>query len=172
MSGSNDKGATNWYAIYTKPSHEDLVARHLQLAEFSVLNPSVRKRRFYRGRLTTVKEKLFPCYIFARFDPERDYRMIKYTRGVRYVIGSSSGIPYAVDTSIIESIISRMKDGLIDLSVNELKPGDPVVIADGPMNGFEGVFLCQRPKDRVLILLREVSCRMEIEKQALITPGR
>lgn len=167
MSTSDIHEPTNWYVIYTKPSQEDLVAKYLQTASFDVLNPAIRKKRFYKGRLKMVVEKLFPCYVFARFDPERDYRLIKYTRGVRYVIGSRSGTPYMVDKTIIDSIHARMKDGFIDLSAKELKPGDRLIITDGPMTGFEGVFLCERPRDRVLILLREVSCRLEIEKQSV-----
>ncbi len=156
-----------WYVIYTKPAQEDTVTKRLQLANFEVLNPSVRRRRFYRGRLTQVEEKLFPCYIFSRFDPERDYRLIKYTRGVRYIVGSKDGVPYRVDDTIIGSILSRMTDGFIDLSPKDLKRGDRVVISDGAMAGFEGVFLCERPRDRVLILLKALSCKLEIERTSL-----
>ncbi|NOZ24615.1 MAG: hypothetical protein GXO94_00760 [Nitrospirae bacterium] len=172
MRAPDSQETANWYVIYTKPAQEDLVAKYLQIAKFDVLNPAVRKRRFYKGRLRMIVEKLFPCYVFAKFDPERDYRLIKYTRGVRYVIGSRSGTPYTVDKSIIDSILSRMKDGFIDLSAKELKPGDRLIITDGPMSGFEGVFLCERPKDRVLILLREISCRLEIEKQSVSLAAR
>ncbi|HEB76419.1 MAG TPA: hypothetical protein ENJ04_08730 [Nitrospirae bacterium] len=172
MRPSDTHEAARWYVVYTKPAQEDIVEKHLHTANIEVLNPAVRKKRFYKGRLRMIVEKLFPCYVFARFDPERDYRLIKYTRGVRYVIGSRSGTPYTVDESIIESILSRMKDGFIDLSAKELKPGDRLVITDGPMSGFEGVFLCERPKDRVLILLREISCRLEIEKQAVSLTSR
>ena len=158
---------TAWHVIYTKPSQEDSVSKRLQMANFNILNPSIRRKRFYKGRLSLIEEKLFPSYIFAEFDPETDYRLIKYTRGVRYVIGSKEGIPYRVDESIIDSLLSKMKDGFIDLSVKELRPGDRITITDGAMTGFEGIFLCERPRDRILILLREISCRLELERHAV-----
>lgn len=65
-----------------------------------------------------------------------------------------------------------MKNGFIDISAKELNPGDSLIITDGPITGLEGIFLCERPRDRITLLLREIFCRLEIERQsvALATP--
>lgn len=104
MKGFNNYENMVWYVIYTEPSIEDLVAKRLQIAGFDILNPSITRRRFYKERLIATEEKLFPCYIFAKFDLERDYRLSSTPRGVRYVVESRGGIPYKVDETIIDYI--------------------------------------------------------------------
>jgi transcriptional antiterminator RfaH len=157
-----------WYCVYTKPRQSDLVCRRLeQLPDIEVLNPKLKRRRFIRGRWIETVEDFFPCYIFLRLDINRYYRTVKYTRGVRRFVGDSSGIPYVVDLSIIESIKERMVEGFVEIGPSELRPGDRVVIREGPLSGFEGIFLKElKPKERVLILLNTIQykAKVEIEK--------
>ena len=87
-----------WYWIYTKPGLEEFVTIQFnQQTGIEVFNPKIRRKRYLRGRMTVAEEKLFPCYLFARFDLSRYYRMVKYTRGVRSLVGDRGGNPYSVD---------------------------------------------------------------------------
>jgi transcriptional antiterminator RfaH len=71
-----------WYAIYTKPGKEDIVAFRLQGIGLEVLNPKLKIRKYKRNKLVDVTEPLFPCYLFANFDKEKFTHLITYTRGV------------------------------------------------------------------------------------------
>ena len=75
----------NWYAIYTKPKQEDEVAVRLQVRGIEVLNPKSRLKKYRGGRLTEVIEPFFPCYVFARFERNTCLRLVKYTKGVKYM---------------------------------------------------------------------------------------
>jgi transcription antitermination factor NusG len=141
-----------------------------QLPDIEILNPKLKRKRFIRGRWIETVEDFFPCYIFLRLDINRYYRTVKYTRGVRKFVGDSSGIPYVVDMSIIESIKERMREGFVEILSTELRPGDRVIIRDGPLSGFEGIFLKElKPKERVLILLNAIQykARVEIDRSLL-----
>ncbi len=155
----------NWYAIYTKQGKEKAVIQMLsRVSEIETFNPLVRVKKFVRKRLTTVEEELFSSYIFARCDMKKYYRTIKYTRGVRRLLGDSRGFPYIVDEEIIESIKERITDGFVRLDPPDLRKGDKVHITEGPFKGLTGIFLSEtKPEERVTILLSTITYQAKVE---------
>lgn len=154
----------NWYLVYTKPKNEDIVSRKFIEAGFEVLNPKLKERKVYRRKLQDITSPLFPCYLFVRFDAMKDYRLIKYTRGVRSIVGLS-GNPTIVPEEIISSILSRMTDGIILLEPQEFKPGDKVIIKAGPFEGLNAIFEREmKGTDRVGILLGSINARTTLDR--------
>ena len=161
----------NWYAIYTKPKREEMVAGSLSQAGIEVYNPKLKARKYMRGQYRDVVEPLFPSYIFARFDPEYSLWMIRYTRGVKKVV-SSTNTPWPVAGEMIDLIRSREDDnGIITLNYDTYKKGDTVKIANGPFTGLTGIF--ERPmkgNERVVLLLNAVTyqARVVVERASLM----
>lgn len=159
----------NWYAIYTKPKQEDRVAENLSRASLAVFNPHLGRKKLIRGKYEQVIRPFFPCYVFAQFDPVRHYHMIKYTRGVRGLVGSA-GVPWPVSDDIIGIIRDRMTDEGLIVIRPDIKVGDRVEIAEGPLQGFVGIFEKEmQDRDRVVILLNtiEYQATVEIEREFL-----
>ncbi len=159
------KDIRNWYCIYTKAGKEDAVSKSLrERLDLKVFNPKIKRKKFVRGRFVEALEELFPCYIFSRFELGRYFHTIKYTRGIRRIVGDSFGNPYVVDDAIIEAIESRMVGGFVSLRPQRFAPGEKVVIQEGPLRGLEGIFLEEiKPKERVLILLNAIRCQAKVE---------
>ncbi len=154
----------NWYLIYTKARAEDLVSMKLLDAGLDVMNPKIKQRRYVRRKLTDTISPLFPCYVFVRFDLEYDYRKVRYTRGVRRVVGTGE-MPDVVPDAIVESIRQKMKDGPVEIKPSEFEPGDEVYIKGGPMEGFAAVFEREiKGSERVSILLRAVNVRVVTDR--------
>jgi len=152
----------NWYAVFTKPRSEDNVANLLSLAGIETLSPKIAQKKFFGMRIAETVEALFPCYIFAQLDPYCGFRMVKYTRGVRYIVGGHDPAP--VSDEIIETIRMRMAGGVIRIEPEPLRVGDEVVINAGPLKGFYGIFArYTRASERALILLKTINSRLEIE---------
>lgn len=154
----------NWYLVYTKPKNEDIVSQKFVDAGFQVLNPKLKERKVYRRKLQDIISPLFPCYIFVRFDGSDDYRLVKYTRGVKSIIGTT-GEPSIVPEEIINSILTRMADGVVLLEPKEFKPGDKVIIKAGPFEGFNAIFEREmKGTDRVGILLGSINARTTLDR--------
>ena len=97
----------NWYCIYTKAKQEDIVTfKLLKHDGIEIFNPKLKLKKFVRGNLKEVIEELFPCYIFSRFDPFQHYQMIKYTRGVKRIVGNKEGYPFIIDEGLLEGLRS------------------------------------------------------------------
>ena len=156
----------NWYVIYTKPKCEDSTAFHLRNAGMETLSPKIKTRKFIRGKYIPALEPLFPGYIFACFDCEKHGHMIKYTRGVKFIVGKQK--PMIVPQEIIEMILGRLQNDIIVSVPENLEKGDKVLIKEGPFANFYGIFVRNIPgRERAMILLETLQCKLEIEHISL-----
>jgi transcriptional antiterminator RfaH len=153
----------NWYAIYTKPKCEDSTALHLRNAGIKVLNPKIRIKKYLRGKYLQAVEPLFKNYIFAEFDNTTHNQMIRFTRGVKYIVGKEN--PVAVPKEIIEAINAHMgEDSIITPARESFSRGDRVLVKEGPFANFYGIFERELPgRERIVILLEALGSRLEIE---------
>ena len=118
-------------------------------------NRQVHVRRW--GKLVPSIAPLFPCYLFALMGISSDYSRLKYTTGVRGIV-SGGNEPLVVPSSIIDQLKFRCGQGPIELPVRRLLKGQPVVIAEGSLKGFEAIFeQYLSGSQRVALLLSSVS---------------
>jgi transcription antitermination factor NusG len=153
----------NWYVVNTKPKKEFHLEKILRQGGIRCYAPKYKEGGFVKS--------FFPGYQFVFFDYPDQYKLIKYTRGVKTIVGNDRG-PIPLDEAFIVEIRSREVDGFIELQKYGVKPdlGDEIEVATGPFKGLRGVFkkgLSDR--DRVLILLNCVSYQgqLVIEKSKL-----
>ncbi len=157
-----------WYAIYTKPKKEYSISRLLSNAGIEVFLPQLRVRRLLRGKRKELIEPLFPCYIFALFKYPEQYRLVRYTRGVRNIVGVRNR-PIPVDASIISMIEERLVDGVAEIRPPEFKKGDRVEVTDGPFQGLMGIFEKEIPgRERALIFLDTImQAKVEVDRETI-----
>ena len=141
----------SWFVVNTKPKKEFHLEKILREAGILCYLPKTREEK-------TVKP-FFPGYEFVFFDYPEQFKLIKYTRGVKSIVGNDLG-PIALDASFITEIRSREVDGLIELQKYGMEPelGDEIEVAAGPFKGLRGVFKKGLSEhQRVLIFLNCVS---------------
>lgn len=158
-----------WYAVYTKPKREDAVAGSLENAGLEVFNPRLRRKKYMNGIYRDAINPLFPCYIFVKFEPLTTAWMIKYTRGVKKIVGGD--MPWPVPREIFDLIRVQEEDGVITIKPPELKYGDSVAINDGPLAGLKGIFEKElNGQERVVLLLNaiEYQARAVVDKAFLV----
>ncbi|HYO62474.1 MAG TPA: transcription termination/antitermination NusG family protein [Pyrinomonadaceae bacterium] len=164
MSRAHISDTPLWYAIHTKPMQEERAGSNLRAWSVETFTPKIKVRRYnqFTGKISLVTKPLFPRYIFARFSAAALLHKVCFTRGVQSVVGFGAG-PDPVSDEIIEVIKQREdKDGLVQL-YDDLNRGDKVVISDGPLKDFVGVFDGHaKDRDRVSILLTTVSYQNRI----------
>src|ERR1051325_357506 len=165
---NNEKEASSgpcWYVIHTNPRQEDRTSNNLQAINIETFTPRLKEQRVnqFTGASTDVIKPLFPRYIFARFEMEKMFYKVRYTRGV-YNLISFGDFPTTVDDEIISHIRQRTADdGFV--RINEtLMPGDTVEVTEGPLKKLTGIFKRQMSdSERVMILLDLVSYQAHIE---------
>jgi transcriptional antiterminator RfaH len=127
--------------------------------------PKVQARaRERQGRMVSF----FPCYVFAQLDLQRqDLTSVNWTPGLRRVV-SFGGVPATVGDAFIDFIAERLEEINRQGWPSPFKPGDRVVITEGPFKDMIGIFA--RPSSaakRVQILLdvlgRQTRCEVDQE---------
>jgi transcription elongation factor/antiterminator RfaH len=158
-----------WYAVHTKPRQEDIAEASLHELGLQTFSPRLKERKIVRGVRQDVVKPLFPGYIFTKFRCDQWLRAVKYARGVRRVVGAGD-VPTPVDEEIVHIIHSRMKGGYVMIEPPPLRPGDAVVVEEGPLRGFVGIFERQmKGSERVVVLLNTIKfqARVILEREEL-----
>ena len=164
----------NWYAVHAKPRQESVALLSLQRENVETFFPRLQQKRTIRRVRKWVTGPLFPGYFFARFDADRDSRLVRFANGVINIV-SFGGQPAVVDSSIIEGIRSHCKPSTtlpdtVIIQPSGLQPGDQVEIQTGPFRGFQGVFEREMSdQERVVILLEVLAktTRVQISREQL-----
>lgn len=97
---------------------------------------------------------MFPRYLFILLDTVTDnWSPIRSTIGVSNIV--RFGIdPARVPDELVHTIQQRDDPtGVQDVPLHEFRPGQPVRIEEGPLTGYEGIFLAASGRERVLVLL-------------------
>lgn len=156
-------GMKRWFVVNTKPRNEERAANNLVQGGIEVLAPKLRLRKFKEGKFVYVVEAMFPGYIFVKFHPIDDYRLVKYARGVKTIVNFGGRI-VPLQEDLIHFIQARLENGVASIQKRRLEKGEKVIIKDGPFKGLSGIFEQELDgRERVAILLEGVSYSAKIE---------
>lgn len=119
--------------------------------------------RARNGKIEQVIRPLFPGYFFVAFDLERDYNLVRWSRGVKKIL-SFGGYPTPVSEAVVEMIRKRTgQDGIVRRT-GQFEPNDRIRIKWGPLKEFSGIFERWLPgRERVKILLNLIGYQPAIE---------
>ena len=159
-----------WYLIYSKPRQERIAQMHLERQGYETYLPMIRTPRRRLGKRIIRIEPMFPRYLFIRLDKVSDnWAPIRSTIGVANLVRFSVE-PAPVPDDLITALKQRDDHlGIQDLPLNEFAPGQAVRIEEGPLVGYEGIYLAKTSGQRVMVLLDVVgkSTRTQIEVSRL-----
>jgi transcriptional antiterminator RfaH len=165
MSDAAIEDTARWYVVHTHLKQEDRASGNLRVLGVPIFYPRIRERRHnqFSNAPAYVTKPLFPRYIFAQFRIDDLYHKVRFTRGIYTVVSFGEG-PVPIDEDVIALIQSNMKeDGFVRIG-NEISPGDKVIVKEGPLKNFAGVFEREmKDTDRIRILLETVSYQAHIE---------
>jgi len=128
-----------WHVIHGRPKCEHLAAAVMaELPEVETYCPRIRyQKSTRRGRVWFV-EALFPGYFFARFAPAKSARAVRHSQNVIRIV-EFGGMMSPVPDSVIMGIRAEMEGREVREIHLEVRPGDEVEVAEGPMRGIKGI---------------------------------
>ncbi|RTR35974.1 transcription/translation regulatory transformer protein RfaH [Shewanella canadensis] len=158
-----------WYLLYCKPRGEARAQQNLALQQIDTYLPVIATKAVKAGRSSVRTAPLFPCYLFAYFDPQvTSVSRIHSTRGVSRIVGCKE-LMTSIDDEIINAIKLRERELVAELSesadveLNQLKPavepefteGDKVTFTEGPFVDLDGIF-AEKSGDKRCHILFEI----------------
>lgn len=127
-----------WYLVRTKAGQEHRARAQLRDVAHDVVLPLIKIRVRRWGRLVESTVPLFPTYLIAQVDLQREW-YVRYTRGVRGLVRFGADVA-VVPEWVVRELMERCECGPLELPRRALSAGGRVTVIDGPFRDFEGIF--------------------------------
>ena len=121
----------DWYAIWTRSRHEQVVREQLEQKGIEAFLPTIPKWSRWKDRKKKIDWPLFPGYCFARFDARERLAVLKgHTSGI-------SGLALAIPVAALFTIMTKVGlYAMIRVSVSVFPAADPVFAVLGVIAGL------------------------------------
>jgi transcriptional antiterminator NusG len=139
-----------WFAIWTRSRHEQVVREQLERKLFDAFLPTVPKWSRWKDRKKKIDWPLFPGYCFARFDPANTLAILKCAGVVNIV--SFEGKPAPIPEYELENIRVLVRSDLQYDPCPMIREGTMVEVVHGPLRGVIGRLLRKDAKRASLVL--------------------
>jgi transcriptional antiterminator RfaH len=148
----------HWYAINSHTNKEDILTHHLETMGYEVYFPQMRVKPVNPRARKIVP--YFPGYLFVRADIQQTglsvFQWMPHAKGL-VVFGEE---PSIVSENLIQTLQTKLEllNTENEKQKSPYKPGDLLMIDQGPFKGYEAIFNEQiSGKDRVRVLLKMLS---------------
>jgi transcriptional antiterminator RfaH len=143
-----------WHLVHTKPRQEARAEENLARQGYAVYLPRALVTQRRRGKPQRQVEPLFPRYLFIRLEPGVDnWAPLRSTLGVSAVVRFGADAAIVPDALVAALQAREDSAGLCDLRQAPPEAGDRVLVVEGELAGFEGIFVTTDGDARATILL-------------------
>jgi transcription antitermination factor NusG len=139
-----------WYAVWTRSRHEQVVREQLESKQISAFLPTVTRWSRWKDRKKKIDWPLFPGYCFARFNPEDALPVLTCTGVVNIV--SFEGKPAPIPDQELDSIRLLIGSDLQFDPCPMIREGMLVEVVHGPLRGVIGRLLRKEESKARLVL--------------------
>jgi len=161
--------ARKWYPVYTHPRAEKKAYSALVDKGVDAYLPLHRQLKQWSDRKKWVEEPLLKSYLFVHI-AEGEQAEVLMTRGIARFIYFSGRVSSMPAKQITE--LKLLMASSVDLEVTEenLQPGEPIKIKAGPLKGLTGEMISYRSQKQLLLRLENLGCSIVVNVAAsLIT---
>lgn len=153
----------NWYVVYTKPKWEKKVAERLNEIGVVTFCPLITKISQWSDRKKKISVPLFNSYIFVQIDEKKRNQVFEVVGALRYLFWL--GKPAVVKDSEIETIKNWLSvPDTYDVSVDQWKKGDKIVLESGPFLSQSAV-IQEVKKNHYILILESLGCILKVNKK-------
>lgn len=150
----------HWYVIRTKPRSEELAQSYLNCHGVTTFLPWMQSFTHRSGK---DLNPLFPGYLFARFDVQESYPLVRWGKGVNTILGYGR-CPTPLADDVIDIIKSKTDGENIVKIAYQLNKYDCVRIRSGPLKDLLGIFdRWVSDSGRVRILLNLIGYQASVD---------
>ena len=133
LAGGGESTAADWFAIWTRSRHEQVVREQLERKQVENFLPTITRWSRWKDRRKKIAWPLFPGYCFARFDIERSLNILQCTGVVNIV--SFDGAPAPIPAHQIDSLRRVVEVDLLYDPCPFIQEGMQVEMVHGPLRG-------------------------------------
>lgn len=148
-----------WYLLYCKRGEQLRAKMHLENQGVECFYPEIEVEKIRRGKRQTVREPLFPSYMFVRFDFNvgPSFTTVRSTRGVSDFIRFGSE-PKELQGDLIYDLKQLESSAKSETPSVELpKPGQEIEVKGGQFCGLKAIYQEPDGETRSIMLVKMIS---------------
>jgi transcription antitermination factor NusG len=154
---------SRWYAAYTLPRHEKLVAQQLSQKSVESYLPLYEAIHRWKDRRARVDMPLFPGYVFVQIPICERLKVLEIASVLRIVSfnGQAAPLPDGEIEALRNALIHRKAEPFPYLAV-----GKRVRVITGSLEGLEGVVVRRKGNLRIVVSLHFIMQSVALEIDA------
>ena len=157
MAVNVDAGMLSWYPVYTNPRAEKKAYTALISKGIEAYLPLQKRLKQWSDRKKWVEEPLIKSYIFVRIASYAQAEVLM-TKGISRFIYFSGSITSMPDKQIEELKLLMASPYELEITEENLSPGEKIKIKAGPLKGLTGEMIAYRSQKQLLLRLESLGC--------------
>jgi transcriptional antiterminator RfaH len=158
-------GTLKWYPVYTHAKAEKKAAQSLAGKGIETYLPLRRQLKQWSDRKKWVDEPFIKSYLFVRIT-EYDQAEVLMTKGVARFIYFGGKITPMPDRQIGDLKLLMASPLELEITEENLLPGEKIVIKAGPLKGMTGEVISYRSQKQLALRLESLGCSIIIHVAA------
>lgn len=154
-----------WYPVYTNPRAEKKAYQALINKGIEAYLPLHRQLKQWSDRKRWVEEPFIKSYVFVNIT-EHEQANILMTKGISrflYFMGKPASMP---NRQITELKLLMASPYELEITEEELQPGEKIILKAGPLKGMTGEVVSQRSQKQLILRLESIGCSIIVHVAA------
>ena len=155
MASSSNANTYKWYPVYTQPRAEKKACDALVNKGLEAYLPLHRQLKQWSDRRKWVEEPFIKSYLFVRIK-EHEQTEVLMTKGISRFIYFSGKIASMPDRQVAELKLLMASPYELEITEENLQPGEKIVIKAGPLKGLSGEIISYRSQKQLALRLENL----------------
>jgi transcriptional antiterminator RfaH len=144
-----------WYPVYTHPRAEKKACLALINKGIETYLPLQRQLKQWSDRKKWVEEPFIKSYLFVHIN-QRDQTEVLMTKGIARFIYFSGRVASMPDRQIRELKLLMASPFDLEITEEDLQPGEKIIIKAGPLKGLTGEIISYRSQKQLVLRLENI----------------
>ncbi len=155
MSIKASAGAYKWYPVYTHPRAEKKACQALINKGIEAYLPLHKQLKQWSDRKKWVEEPFIKSYLFVHIK-DQEQSDVLMTKGIARFIYFSGQIASMPDRQIAELKLLMASPFELEITEEDLQPGEKIIIKAGPLKGLKGEIISYRSQKKLALRLENM----------------
>ena len=149
------KDGCNWYPVYTHPRAEKKAYQALLNKGIEAYLPLHRQLKQWSDRKRWTEEPFIKSYLFVHIR-EHEQTEVLMTKGITRFIYFSGKITSMPDRQIEELKLLMASPYELEITAEDLQPGEKIMLKAGPLKGLTGEIISYRSQKQLALRLENL----------------
>ena len=156
-----------WYPVYTNPRAEKTAYQLLVKKGVEAYLPLQRQLKKWSDRKKWVEEPFIKSYLFVHIK-EHEQAEVLMTKGLARFLYFSGKIASMPDRQIEELKLLMASSFELEITEENLQPGEKIIIKAGPLKGMTGEIISYRSQKQLALRLESLGCTIIVHVAAAV----